>query len=108
MTLSFLGVAERHFPTYRFQPQKIDGFVAELLDVSPQLSARVLDEALASTREMLEEYRAYQQERYLNRLNPYTTIRHALYFSNRSLFSPLLFDMQRQNFETWLGSRGAQ
>ncbi len=60
----------------------VDGFVTELLDVDAALSPQVLEEVLAEDA-ILEEYRAYQYDRFLNRLNPYTTIRHALFLRDQ-------------------------
>ncbi len=105
---SFVGLAERHFPAYPFQPHKIDGFVAELLDVAPNLTVAELEASLTDAHDTIEEYKTYQHERYFNRLNPYTTIRHALYLRDREQYAPLLFDLQRHNFQSWLVSRGPE
>lgn len=99
---SFLALVHRIFPAYAFQAHKVDGFVEELLEKAPNLSVSELDEALVKAESKLKKYRDYQQERYSNRLNPYTTIRHALYLDNRDLYGPLLFDLQRSNFDKWL------
>lgn len=104
---SFLSLAQRQFPAYPFQGHKIDGFVEELLEISPKLTAAEVEAALRGVRNTLDEYKIYQQERYFNRLNPYTTIRHALYLRDRERFAPLLFDLQRRNFETWLAEKPA-
>jgi ppGpp synthetase/RelA/SpoT-type nucleotidyltranferase len=104
---SFLGVAQRHFPTYPFQGHKIDGFVAELLDIAPSLTVAELEVAITDAHNTIEEYKNYQHERYFNRLNPYTTIRHALYLSDRERYAPLLFDLQRRNFDAWLTGRNS-
>lgn len=90
---SFLGLAQRHFPTYAFQGHKIDGFVEELLETAPTLTVADLQVALTEAAETLEEYKNYQHERYFNRLNPYTTIRHALYVRDRDRYASLLFDL---------------
>jgi putative GTP pyrophosphokinase len=102
---SFLGLAQRRFPTYPFQPHKIDGFVTELLDVAPDLTAAELETSLAEGSDAVDAYKDDQHERYFNRLNPYTTVRHALYLRDRRRYAPLLFDLQRRNFEAWLDER---
>ena len=104
---SFLNLAEQVFPVYRFQGHKVDGFVAELLDVDPGLTPEQIEWALKDAEKKINEYRSYQYERYLNRLNPYTTIRHAPYMRDRERYAPLLLDLQRHNFDAWLAERGA-
>jgi len=105
---SFLRIAQKQFPGYDFHGEKVDGFVDELLSIDPKLTPDELGTALRDAVATLDKYRAFQYERYLNRLNPYTTIRHALYMRDRSRFAPLLFDMQRRNFEKWLDSDNAK
>jgi putative GTP pyrophosphokinase len=101
----FLGVATSFFPTYHFLDYKIDGFVSELLAVIPTLNSDEIVNALTQGEPVLKEYLAYQYERFRNRLNPYTTIRHALYLMDRTSYSALLFDFQRHTFDSWLIAR---
>jgi putative GTP pyrophosphokinase len=103
---SFLNVAQKHFNAYPFQGHKIDGFVEELLEVAPTLSPAEIDQALSESDETLSEYKIYQHERYRNRLNPYTAIRHSLYLCDPR-FAPLLFELQRKNFDEWREARSA-
>lgn len=100
---SFLSLAQRKFPDYPFQGHKIDGFVAELLKINPNVTPVEIQEALSSSAKTLERYKRYQEESYSNHLNPYTTIRHALYLYNPT-YSSLLFDLQRKNFDSWMQS----
>jgi ppGpp synthetase/RelA/SpoT-type nucleotidyltranferase len=102
---SFLSLAQKHFPTYPFQGHKIDGFVEELLEIEPSLTPAEIEADLVGAESTLRDYKSHQLERYFNRLNPYTTIRHALYLQDQARFAPLLFDLQRRNFDTWLADR---
>lgn len=102
---SFLSLAQKHFPTYPFQGHKIDGFVEELLEIAPTLSPAEIEADLVGAEPTLGDYKSHQLERYFNRLNPYTTIRHALYLKDKTRFAPLLFDLQRNNFDTWVAAR---
>lgn len=99
---SFLRVVSREFPTYHFDSFKIDGFVEDLIDVHSSITVADLQNALDQSREMIDRYKEYQRETYLNRMNPYTIIRHALYFSNKDTYGGLLFELQRTNFDKWL------
>lgn len=102
---SFLSLAKREFSDYPFLGHKVDGFVQDLLEIDPQITAALLHQALTVGRETLTEYKAYQRDRFLNWLNPYTTIRHALYLYDRTKYVSLLFDLQRRNFDEWLEGR---
>lgn len=97
----FLQIVTRRFPTFPFHDHKVDGFVTELLAADPSVTAEVIDAALTGTDNLLLKYRAYQFERFRNRLNPYTTIRHALFASDPEKFKSLLFDLQRATFDSW-------
>jgi ppGpp synthetase/RelA/SpoT-type nucleotidyltranferase len=99
---NFLEMVTPHFPGYDFEPRKIDGFVQELIEVNQSIQTSDIKTALIEFGQKLVDYKTYQQATYLNRLNPYTTIRHALYLKDKQLYSALLFDLQRNNFDTWL------
>lgn len=99
---SFVKVMAARYPTYNFIDHKVDGFVAELLTIDPTLTAAGVNAALESTQSTLARYKAYQFERFRNRLNPYTAVRHSLYFSNPQRFAQVLFELQRQTFDDWL------
>lgn len=101
---NFLETVIAHFPGYDFEPKKIDGFVQDLLEVNPSIQLNDVENSLIEFGQKLLDYKSYQQSIYLNRLNPYTTIRHALYLKDKSLYSSLLFDLQRNNFDKWLES----
>lgn len=71
---------------------------AELLEIAPNVTPVEIEEALSNSAKTLERYKQYQEDNYSNRLNRYTTIRHALYLCNPA-YSSLLFDLQRKNFD---------
>jgi len=104
---SFLRIVSNEFPTYHFDSFKIDGFVEDLFDVYPDITADELQNALDQCKEKIERYKEFQRETYLNRMNPYTIIRHALYLHNKEAYRNLLFELQRENFEKWLESDNA-
>lgn len=104
---SFLSLAQKKFPDYPFQGHKVDGFVAELLEINPNVTPVEIEGALSDSAESLDRYKHYQEQQYSNRLNPYTTIRHALYLRN-PIYSSLLFDLQRKNFDGWQQENAAE
>lgn len=99
---SFLRIVSEEFPTYHFDSFKIDGFVEDLVDVHPDITADELRNALNQCKEKIDRYKEFQRETYLNRMNPYTVIRHVLYLHNKEAYGGLLFELQRANFERWL------
>lgn len=98
---NFMPIVSNAFQTYRFEEYKVDGFVHELTELNPSISAQELDNSLNQNKAVLKQYCDYQQETHLNRLNPYTVVRHALFISDREKYGTLLFDLQRKNFEKW-------
>lgn len=101
---AFVPIVSKYFPTYKFESYKVDGFVHELLEVDTNLTPILLQKFLNSNADAISKYTDYQQKKYLNRLNPYTTIRHSLYLADKQKYARLLFDLQRNNFDTWLTS----
>ncbi len=104
---SFSKIAKNKFPEYEFYGYKIDGFVDELKDVDPNITEDVLRKALDDAWEIIAEYSKYQYDTFFNHLNPYTIIRHALYYTDREKYKGLLFEMQRKNFDEWLTNRSS-
>ena len=99
---SFLSAMRPLYPNYTFAGEKVDGFVSELLRVNSALTQEVIATAIAEGESVLAEYRAFQHERFRNRLNPYTLVRHALYLYDKTQYSAILFDFQRTTFDTWI------
>ena len=95
----FLSTVKKHYQDYRFDGHKVDEFVEELCKANSSISCSDIE--LALTHEKLEQYIKYQSEHW-NRFNPYTTIRHALYYYDKNLYKNLLFSMQRANFDKWI------
>ena len=102
--ISFQVFAENAFPGYPFQGHKIDGFVAEILRSSPDLSLAALEVAFKKHENTIQDYRDYQNEKYLHHLNPYTTLRHVLFMEDEEHFDRLLFESQKTAFRDWLKS----
>lgn len=95
---AFLALVRSEFPGYTFSPDFIDGFVQELIDISPTLTQDDVAQALSNLKQRVDRYR--RQAPYP--LNPYTVVRHVLFLSDKEKFGRLLFDKQRANFLAWL------
>lgn len=102
---TFMPLAEKIFPTYRFESYKVDGFVHELTEVNASVTSNDLESAIKTHKSEIDSYCQYQMERFANRLNPYTTIRHYLYLHDKDKYQKLLFELQRGNFDRWLADK---
>lgn len=99
---SLLRIAKHFFPNEDFEPHKVDGFTQEIVSLKPGISRGKFNYYL---REAIGEIRLYKAE-FEERseggiLNPFTVMRHCLYAGDPSVFSSLLTDRARQNFDAW-------
>lgn len=99
---NFLRIANHFFPTYDFEPHKVDGFTKEIVDLKPGISRGKFNFYL---RETISDVKRYQQEvssaKEKEAFNPYTVIRHCLYAGDSGVFRSMLTDTARDNFERW-------
>ena len=98
---TFMPIAQKTFPSYRFESYKVDGFVHELTETNQAITTVDIEIAIKNHQEEIESYCQYQMDKYINRLNPYTTLRHCLYLYDKDKYQKLLFDSQRNNFDKW-------
>lgn len=98
----FTAIVRGLFPGYPFEPNKVDGFVEELLNINTEITSAQLKDIASRHSIVVNKYKNYEMERYFTRLNPYTTIRHMLFLEDKERYSRILFDFARANFEKWL------
>ena len=98
---NFLPVAQKAFPGFPFQPEKVDGFVNEIIGLNPDVTDQDLSQAFKAQASKVEEYANYQDS-IGNRLNPFTQIRHILCAYKSSIYEDMLFEGIRGNFQRWL------
>jgi ppGpp synthetase/RelA/SpoT-type nucleotidyltranferase len=84
---SFLFIAIKYFPDYKFIEFKVDGFVQEILNSKMNLTENELNEAIFKYIGRTDEI-AKQERR---GLNPYTIIRYCLYLFKQDIFDNLNF-----------------
>ena len=104
----FLAVAEPSFDGYQFQGFKADGFVQEINRWAPTMDASEFKKVTDDNLDIVREYTEYQRDTNGNELNPFTQIRHMLYLHDKEKFKLMLYDNQRNNFESWLSERNAE
>lgn len=100
-----LAGMQKRFPKYNFIGSYVDGFVTELLEVVRELKVGEFEKAFDKHLPTIQKYARYIYEERSRRLNPFTMTRHVLYLSDTQAFFSLLFDLQRETFDTWLKAR---
>lgn len=93
----FLLVAQEHFTSYHFIEYKADGFVGELLNIDKNFSTNTLIKAMDEHQKEVEKYSAET----FSYMNPYTTIRHCIYLTDKEKYRSIIYEAQRLSFERW-------
>ena len=100
---TFLKIASHFFGNYEFQPQKVDGFVQQIHTWSLQMTRARFNSILRDNIAVVKRYRTHlEQGSFVERFNPYTSIRHCLYLGDKTSFSRALTNIARERFEGWL------
>jgi putative GTP pyrophosphokinase len=99
---SLLRIAKHFFPGQDFEPQKIDGFTQQIIDLKPDITRGKFNFYL---REAISEVRRYKTDFETRpdsgKLNPFTVMRHCLYAGDPDIFGSILTDRARDSFEAW-------
>ncbi len=104
-----LRIARHFFPGVEFEPQKIDGFTADVIEREPGISGGKFNHYLRTTIGMVHQYKAwFLQEGKGERFNAFTEMRHALYAANPDVFGGMLTNVARDTFDTWRVNVGNQ
>lgn len=102
---TFLAIVEDKFVDFKFQPYKIDGFVAEIVEYSNgTLKIKDFKEIFEKEFDEVEQYKEYlgKEENDPHVINPFTEIRHILYKSDKEKYKNILYKNQRDRFDSWL------
>ncbi|RZI56191.1 MAG: (p)ppGpp synthetase [Rubrivivax sp.] len=99
---NFLKIASHFFPAFDFEPQKVDGFVQEIVTAQPSISRSEFNQYLRENIGIVKRYQVHFEEGSENRMNPFTVIRHSLYLGDKTLFQGILTTLARKKFEKWL------
>lgn len=92
---SFLFVALKYFPDYKFIEYKVDGFVQDLLLQKRTFTEGELNEALKTNLSYVNQIESEIKQR----LNPYTKIRYCLYKHDQDAFKKILSFHQQGIFK---------
>lgn len=104
---SFLKIAKHFFGSFDFEPKKVDGFTQEIIRFKPDISRGKFNFYMKENISVVKNYQSwFEQSSSGNKLNPYTMIRHCLYLGDKSIFSGILTNSARENFDAWLAGNG--
>ncbi len=101
---SFLRIAQHFFPSYSFEPHKVDGFTQEVVNFSPKISRGKFNYYM---RENIATVKAYaaglgDEKAPDDPFSPYTVIRHCLYLGDNEVFSSILSSDAKERLEKWV------
>ncbi len=105
---NFLKIAAHFFADFEFEPQKVDGFVQEIVTAQPSITRSEFNEHLRRHITTVKRYQIDFEDKTENRMNPFTVIRHCLYLGDKTVFQGVLTNVARENFEQWLNTRTAE
>jgi ppGpp synthetase/RelA/SpoT-type nucleotidyltranferase len=100
---NFLNYCNSVFKDFVFEDYKVEGFIYEIVNLK-ELTIGDLKVAFETHNNLIERYKKYREDTYGDKMNPYTILRHTLYTHNSRTFQSLLFDLQRDNYNNWLGN----
>jgi ppGpp synthetase/RelA/SpoT-type nucleotidyltranferase len=95
----FARIAETYFPETRLVSYKVDALVDEIVKMK-QITNDSFETMVRESIETLKMYQELLDGKHT--LTMYTIIRHILYFCDKSSFAHILYDNQRQSFDSWL------
>lgn len=97
-----LRIARHFFPDVDFEPRRLDGFTAEVIEREPKISRGKFNYYLRSKIGLVRRYRTdFLESGRGENFNAFTEMRHALYAANPDAFAGMLTNVARENFDTW-------
>lgn len=102
---SFLRIARHFFPSYEFEPHKVDGFTQEICSLSPGITRGKFNFYMRESIGIVKRYKAFiENQAGKDQIYPFTTIRHCLYHGSKEVFKNLLTNVARESFDNWLNT----
>lgn len=108
-TFSFLKIARHFFNDFEFESHKADSFTQEIINMKSDISRGKFNYYM---RENITKAKRYQAEfeagKANDKLNPYTIIRLCLYLGDKEIFSSMLTNILKENFDNWINKNSQQ
>ena len=100
---TFLKIASHFFRSFEFEPHKVDGFVHDINEWSPDITRSRFNFFMRENIALVKRYKQFFEERSAtDKFNPYTVMRHCLYLGDKEKFGRALTNVARDSFESWL------
>lgn len=99
-SISFARVLSSVFPGMTFYGDTYEDLLDEILDASPELTLLDLRTLIEQNFETVTGYKEYLFG-LGHKMNPYTQVRYCLYASDNPVFSDMVFQNHRKNFDRW-------
>jgi ppGpp synthetase/RelA/SpoT-type nucleotidyltranferase len=97
-----LRIARHFFPGVEFEPKKVDGFTADVIEREPKISRGKFNYYLRTTIGLVRQYKAWFIDSGRGeKFNAFTEMRHALYAANPDDFAGMLTNVARETFNAW-------
>lgn len=97
-----LRIARHFFPDADFEPKKVDGFTAAVIECEPKISRGKFNYYLRTSIGLARRYKAhFLASGRGEKFNPFTEMRHALYAANPDTFTGMLTNVARESFDAW-------
>ena len=99
-----LKIANHFFTGFDAEAHKVDGFTDEIVSLEPEITRTKLNTYMKEGITKVKRYKAdfEANENSKDTLNPYTMIRHCLYYGNKGSFGAVLTNASKESFEKWL------
>lgn len=98
---SFMKIAKHFFPNYDFEPHKVDGFTQNIINLSPNITPKEFNFYMKENISNVKTYQEHNLDK-LEKMNPYTIVRHCLYAGDKGIYESMLTVDARKNFDQWL------
>ena len=103
---SFLRIANHFFPDFDFEDRKVDGFVEEIQWYRAGTTRGKFNWYMKNGISIVKEYADWKAETEDRNMNPFTLIRHCLFYGDPQIFEEALAEFARNEFSTWLENKG--
>ena len=90
------------FPAYTFLQENESRILIEIFECNSDFCLADLDSAYKNAKEIVEEFKKFKQ---ISTMNPFTMLRHMLYFVDNNKYKSLLTEKQQNAFDSYLKSK---
>lgn len=99
---SFQRIANHFFPEFDFEDRKVDGFVEEIHWHRSGTTRGKFNWYMKNAISVVKDYATWKAESEGRNMNPFTLMRHCLYFGDPEIFQDVLAEFARNEFDDWL------